>query len=93
MSIAVITGSAGLIGSEAVRHFAHQGLDVVGIGPGTVLLDGSGSADPDNDPLTYPWALFHEPAGPSVVHEVGETRILNAVPSACDAVNNARAVS
>ncbi len=31
MSIAIITGSAGLIGSEAVRHFAHQGLDVIGI--------------------------------------------------------------
>ncbi|MEO8494726.1 MAG: NAD-dependent epimerase/dehydratase family protein, partial [Planctomycetota bacterium] len=31
MSVAVITGSAGLIGSEAVRHFANAGLDVVGI--------------------------------------------------------------
>lgn len=31
MSIVIITGSAGLIGSEASRHFADQGLDVVGI--------------------------------------------------------------
>lgn len=31
MSVAIITGSAGLIGSEAVRHFAGQGLDVVGV--------------------------------------------------------------
>lgn len=31
MSIAVITGSAGLVGSEASRHFAEQGLDVIGI--------------------------------------------------------------
>jgi CDP-paratose 2-epimerase len=31
MSVAIITGSAGLIGSEAVRHFANRGLDVVGI--------------------------------------------------------------
>jgi len=31
MSVAVITGAAGLIGSEAVRHFANEGLDVVGI--------------------------------------------------------------
>jgi len=31
MSIAVITGSAGLIGSEASRYFAGQGMDVVGI--------------------------------------------------------------
>jgi CDP-paratose 2-epimerase len=31
MSVALVTGSAGLIGSEAVRHFAGLGLDVVGI--------------------------------------------------------------
>lgn len=31
MPIAIITGSAGLIGSEAVRFFTQQGLDVVGI--------------------------------------------------------------
>lgn len=31
MSIALVTGSAGLIGSSATRYFAAQGLDVVGI--------------------------------------------------------------
>ena len=31
MSVAIITGSAGLIGSEATTFFAGQGLDVVGI--------------------------------------------------------------
>lgn len=31
MSVAIVTGAAGLIGSEAVRHFAATGLDVVGI--------------------------------------------------------------
>ena len=31
MSVVVVTGSAGLIGSEAARHFAHQGFDVVGV--------------------------------------------------------------
>ncbi len=31
MAIAIITGSAGLIGSEAVRHFSKKGLDVIGI--------------------------------------------------------------
>jgi CDP-paratose 2-epimerase len=31
MSIAIVTGSAGLIGSEAARYFASQGLMVVGI--------------------------------------------------------------
>lgn len=31
MSIAIITGSAGLVGSEASRHFSSRGLDIVGI--------------------------------------------------------------
>lgn len=31
MSIAIISGSAGLVGSEAARFFAAEGLDVVGI--------------------------------------------------------------
>jgi CDP-paratose 2-epimerase len=31
MDIAIVTGSAGLIGSEASRHFAKSGLTVVGI--------------------------------------------------------------
>lgn len=31
MSVAIITGSSGLIGSEAARHFASQGLEIAGI--------------------------------------------------------------
>ena len=31
MGVALVTGSAGLIGSEAARHFAQLGLDVVGV--------------------------------------------------------------
>ena len=31
MSVAIITGSAGLIGAEATRFFAAKGLDIVGI--------------------------------------------------------------
>ena len=31
MAVAVITGSAGLIGAEAARFFARKGLDIVGI--------------------------------------------------------------
>ena len=34
MSVAIITGSAGLVGSEAVRYFASLGMDVVGIDNG-----------------------------------------------------------
>ena len=31
MGIAIVTGSGGLIGSESVRFFAEQGLDVIGV--------------------------------------------------------------
>ena len=31
MAVAIITGSAGLIGAEAARFFAAKGLDIVGI--------------------------------------------------------------
>jgi CDP-paratose 2-epimerase len=31
MSIAIVTGSAGLIGAEAVRFLTEKGMDVVGI--------------------------------------------------------------
>jgi CDP-paratose 2-epimerase len=31
MSIALITGSAGLVGSEATKHFAKRGMDIVGV--------------------------------------------------------------
>lgn len=34
MSVAIITGSAGLVGSEAVAHFAQLGMEVVGIDNG-----------------------------------------------------------
>jgi len=34
MSVAIVTGSAGLVGSEAVQHFASLGMDVVGIDNG-----------------------------------------------------------
>lgn len=34
MSVAIITGSAGLVGSESVTHFAAKGIDVVGIDNG-----------------------------------------------------------
>lgn len=34
MSVALITGSAGVVGSEAVGYFANLGLDVAGIDNG-----------------------------------------------------------
>src|SRR5215472_17120295 len=34
MSVAIITGSAGLVGSETVEYFAAKGMDIVGIDNG-----------------------------------------------------------
>ena len=34
MTVAIITGSAGLVGSEAVAYFASLGMDVIGIDNG-----------------------------------------------------------
>ena len=31
MSVALVTGSAGVVGSEKVRFFAQKGLDIIGI--------------------------------------------------------------
>ena len=42
---------------------ADAGPDQIGIAAGTVTLNGSGSYDPDGDPLTYLWTQI---AGPNV---------------------------
>ncbi|MBK9166365.1 MAG: OmpA family protein [Bryobacterales bacterium] len=42
---------------------ADAGPDQIGVAPGQITLDGSGSYDPDGDPLTYEWRQI---AGPSV---------------------------
>lgn len=42
---------------------ADAGADQVGVQPGTITLNGSGSHDPEGDPLTFRW---EQTAGPSV---------------------------
>jgi hypothetical protein len=42
---------------------ADAGPDQIGVGAGTITLNGTGSYDPEGDPLTYQWTQI---AGPSV---------------------------
>jgi hypothetical protein len=51
---------------------ANAGSAQAAIARATVTLDGSTSADADNDPLTYAWALTNRPAG-SATQLVGPT--------------------
>lgn len=41
---------------------ADAGPDQVGVSPGTITLDGSGSYDPEGDALTYAWSQLSGPA-------------------------------
>ncbi len=49
---------------------ADAGPDQIGVNSGTIQLDGSGSYDPDGDPITYEWRQI---AGPTVTLNGGTT--------------------
>jgi CDP-paratose 2-epimerase len=74
VSVAVITGSAGLIGSEAARAFAAQGLDVVGIDNDMrrVFFGNEASTAWNAEQLA-------KDLGPSYTHESLDVRDLDAV--------------
>ena len=59
---------------------ADAGPDQIGVQPGSVTLDGSGSYDPDGDPLKYQWQQI---GGPSV-----SLSGMNSAQATFDAVSN-----
>lgn len=53
--------NAVLVTAQNTRPVANAGLDQTVIPGETVQLDGSGSSDPESDPLTYQWTLLSRP--------------------------------
>jgi hypothetical protein len=54
-----------IISSGNVRPWAKAGFNQVVLVGGDVYLDGSGSYDANNDPLTYSWNMTSKPKGSS----------------------------
>ena len=52
-----------LISSDNLAPTAQAGNDVLVITGDPVTLDGSGSTDPEGDPITFSWMLTSKPAG------------------------------
>ncbi len=93
MSVAVITGSAGLVGSEAASHFAALGLDIVGIdndmrreffGPGA-------STAPEVSRLQQTLASRYEHCGVDVRDRAAVAKIFKRFGSAIELVIHAAA--
>ena len=63
MSLVIITGSSGLVGSESVNFFCDKGFDVIGIDNNLRKIffgkDGSTLWVKKNLPLDEEWGNFH----------------------------------
>lgn len=56
-----------MISSDNLAPTTIAGLDQLVVVGSTVFLDGAGSTDPENDPLTYSWMTISVPVGSSAV--------------------------
>ena len=83
----VVTDEAGLdsspdeveISSDNMPPTANAGSDQLVITGDTVDLDGSGSNDPDMDPLTFSWSFSSKPVGSNATLSGGDTATPNFV--------------
>ncbi len=62
------------ISTQNTKPVANAGPDSSTVVGNTVLLNGGGSSDPDNDPLTYHWSLITRPSG-SAATLIGPTSV------------------
>jgi hypothetical protein len=68
-----------IISSDNLAPTALAGLDQLVIAGSTVFLDGTGSTDPESDPLSYSWGLVSVPTGSAAILSAADTATANFV--------------
>jgi hypothetical protein len=71
----VITATGSVNGPSA-----DAGTDATGLTNTIVTVDGSGSSDPDSDPLTYAWSLSSAPAGSNAMLDSSAGESVSFIP-------------